>query len=211
MQTKIVNLFLRDGNYHFARWSRPISPVVFGVDDETLIAIKEAFFDVISLTSVGASDVDPDFGANLLVFFCSKWSELNVVPNLSKLIPNLKTLLETLYESDANQYRTFSFNKDGAINVVVVLLRYDLELSSVSVQTLAVSQMVQSILLWSPSAFKNESPIALIKETNRCIVKPFYASLIKAAYDPVLPPYSSDETHAIRLKARVNLLVEAKP
>ena len=153
------------------------------------------------------SDFDPDLGANLLMFFCSKWAELNTIPNLNKLIPNISDLLENLDQNQANQYRTFSFSPDGAINFVVVLLKYDLELSSVSVQTLGVSQMFQSVLLWSHDAFKDDSPIAVIKETNRCIVKPFYSALLKAAYDPVLPDYSVDEIHAMRLEARVRVIL----
>ena len=36
-------LFTRaDGTYAFARWGRPIAPVVFGVEDETLSVIKGA-------------------------------------------------------------------------------------------------------------------------------------------------------------------------
>ena len=34
---QIEELFTRgDGTFHFARWGRPICPVVFGVDDATL-------------------------------------------------------------------------------------------------------------------------------------------------------------------------------
>ena len=160
----VQSLFLRDGKYHFSRWAKPLSPVIFGVDDSSLIAIKEAFSDVLSLTPLELSDFDPNLGANLLMFFCSKWDELSTIPNLNKLIPNLSDLLETLDQNQANQYRTFSFSRDGAINFVVVLLKYDLELSSVSVQTLAVGQMFQSILLWSPEAFRDYSPIAVIKD-----------------------------------------------
>ena len=204
----VQSLFLRDGKYHFSRWAKPLSPVIFGVDDSSLIAIKEAFSDVLSLTPLKLSEFDPDLGANLLMFFCSRWPELSTIPNLNKLIPNLVDLLETLDNNQANQYRTFSFSPDGAINFVVVLLKYDLELSSVSVQTLAVSQMLQSVLLWSPDAFKEDSPIAVVKQTNRCVVKPFYAALLKAAYDPVLPNYSLDEIHAMRLEARVGVFMK---
>ena len=31
-----------EGGYNFARWGRPIAPVVFGVQDHTLHVIKEA-------------------------------------------------------------------------------------------------------------------------------------------------------------------------
>ena len=204
---EISQLFLRDGRYHFARWSKPLSPVIFGVDDDSLSGMRLAFSEVISLSSLELSDFDPELGANVLIFFCAKWSELISVPNLNKLIPDLSHLLESLDENDANQYRNFLFTRDGAINLVIVLLKYDSELASVSLQTLAVSQMLQSILLWSPNAFKHESPIAIIEKTNRCVVKPFYAALVKAAYDPTLPNFSQDESHAVRLAARVSLLL----
>ena len=205
---KICDLFSRDKNYHFARWSKPLSPVIFGVDDQSLIAIKSAFSEVLSIASLELTDFDSDLGANLLVFFCSTWSELETVPHLNRLLPDISNLLETLDQTNANQYRSFSFKADGAINLVVVLLKYDTELSSVSIQTLALSQMLQSILLWSPNAFVDESPISIIKKTNRCVVKPFYSALIQAAYDPILPDSSLDESHAFRLEARVNILME---
>ena len=68
--------------------------------------------------------------------------------------------------------------------------------------------MLQSILLWSPNAFLDESPISIITKTNRCVIKPFYSALIKAAYDPILPNFSLDEAHALRLEARVNIFME---
>jgi hypothetical protein len=40
---EIEALFTREsGNYTFARWGRAISPVVFGVNDETLKVVKGA-------------------------------------------------------------------------------------------------------------------------------------------------------------------------
>ena len=207
---EISKMFLRDGRYHFARWSKSLCPVIFGADDDSVLSIKGAFSDVLMLTPLGLSEFDPNLGANLLVFFCSKWSELTKIPNLNRLIPDLSILLETLNENQANQYRTFSFTPDGAINIVVILLKYDEELASVSVQTLATSQMLQSILLWAPSAFSDESPLEVLENTNRCIIKPFYAALIKASYDPLLPDYSNDESHALRVAARVSLLLGDK-
>ena len=206
----ISSLFVRDGEYRFSRWNKPISPVVFGVDDTSLVAIRAAFSNVIELTALGLTDLDPDLGANFLVFFCSEWKELNGIPNLNKLIPNLFDLLDTLDENGANQYRTFSFTEAGAINVSVLLLKYDSHLASVSVQTLSTSQMLQSILLWSPDAFKTESPIAIVEANNMCVIKPFYAALVKAAYDQVLPDYSEDPAHALRLQSRLKLHLDMK-
>ena len=43
-------LFSRsDGTFHFARWGRPIVPVVFGVEDKTLATLKGAIEAVVAL------------------------------------------------------------------------------------------------------------------------------------------------------------------
>ena len=200
--------FVRDGRYKFSRWNKSISPIVFGVDDTSLVAIRAAFESVVALTPLALTDFDPDLGANFLVFFCSEWNELLDIPNLNKLIFDLPELLVTLNENGANQYRTFSFTSAGAINISVLMLKYDNNLASVSVHALATSQMLQSILLWSPDAFKSESPIAIVKANNMCVIKPFYVALVKAAYDRVLPDYSEDRTHALRLQSRLKLFLD---
>ena len=47
---EIEPLFTRnDGSYLCARWGRPLVPIVFGVEDETLSVIKGAFEAVCSL------------------------------------------------------------------------------------------------------------------------------------------------------------------
>ena len=207
-KNRIESLFTRDGNYHFSRWSKSIAPVVFGVDNATLTYIKIAFEKVVSLTPILIDELDSELGANFLIFFCSEWAELRDVPNLPMLIPNFTNLLKTLEEENSNKYRNFSFTSDGSINLCVLLMKYDSDLASVSVQTLATSQMLQTILLWSPEAFKTESPVAIIASNNMCVVKPFYSALIEVAYDPVLPNHSSDRAHALRLQARLELLLE---
>ena len=46
--SEIERYFIRhDGGYLFARWGRPIVPVVFGVDDATLGVIKGAIEAVV--------------------------------------------------------------------------------------------------------------------------------------------------------------------
>ena len=46
----IAKYFIRsDGSYLFARWGRPIVPVVFGVDDATLSVLKGAIEAVVVL------------------------------------------------------------------------------------------------------------------------------------------------------------------
>ena len=77
----------------------------------------------------------------------------------------------------------------------------DKALSSVPAETLALNQMVQTILLWSDRAFTDTSPLALIKD--KAVLRPDIADLIRASYDPVLPIMADDPSHALRLAARM--------
>jgi hypothetical protein len=80
----------------------------------------------------------------------------------------------------------------------------DKQLSKIPAETLALSQVVQTILLWSDTAFRTQSPLAVAGETT--ILRPDIAALIRAAYDPVLPGSARDASHALRLFARLEPL-----
>jgi hypothetical protein len=97
----------------------------------------------------------------------------------------------------------FRFDDSGAIKAVFVFLRMDQALSDVPAQTLALSQVVQSMLLWSDVAFIDQSPLAVAGET--LVLRPEIGALLRAAYDPVLPVATQDKTHALRLAARVGV------
>lgn len=197
-----------DGSFRFARWGRPLAPVIVGVDDDGCRIFEDAIGAIARTAGLGVREMDPELGANLLVFLVNDWAELPEAPNLSRLIPNLDALVAALSGRPANQYRVFSFDDAGAIRSGIVLLRYDAELQRVSAQTLAVSQAVQSMLLWSDTAFRTESPVALTAE-GLCVVKPGHADLLRAAYDPGLPASGSDPALALRLAAR--MAVAARP
>jgi hypothetical protein len=199
----IEKLFTRaSGDFAFARWGRPVSPVVFGVDDATLSVIKGALEAVCVLSGHKIAETDPELGSNLMMFFFKEWDELPDVPGLDRLVPDLVPLVEKLKAVDANQYRLFRFDEAGAIKACFVFLRMDKHLSAVPAQTLALSQIVQSFLLWSDAAFKDKSPLAVAEGTT--ILRPDVAALLRAAYDPVLPPVAQDASHALRLFARLN-------
>jgi hypothetical protein len=138
-----------------------------------------------------------------MVFFFRDWDELTEVPDLDRLIPDLAPLVEKLKATEANQYRIFRFDNDGAIQASFVFLRMDEELSAVPAETLALSQVVQTILLWSDMAFRQASPLARVPETGTVILRPDIADVIRAAYDPILPAMSQDASHALRLFARI--------
>lgn len=201
---QIEDLFTRsDGSYLFARWGRPLAPVVFGVEEESLPVIKGAFEAVAALAGQEIVEMDPELGTNLMVFFCRDWSELPEVPNLERLVPDLLPLVARLEAAGANQYRIFRFDAGGAIRAAFVFLRMDDQLSAVPADTLALSQAVQTMLLWSDRAFGERSPLGQLDD-GRVVLRPDIGALIRAAYDPVLPDVAQDKAHALRLSARLS-------
>jgi hypothetical protein len=80
-------LFTRsDGQYLCARWGRPIVPVVFGVEPETIATLKGALEAMVHLAGHRMAEHDPELGANLMFFFFRDWDELLAVPDLGRLI-----------------------------------------------------------------------------------------------------------------------------
>ena len=200
---QIEALFTRaDGQYLCARWGRPIAPIVFGVQDKTLEVIKGAVEAVVALADHRMAETDPELGANLMMFFFRDWDELLVVPDLDRLVPDLAPLVARLEAAKANQYRIFRFDEDGAIRAAFVFLRMDADLRAVPAETLALSQVVQTILLWSDRAFAGQSPLGQLPD-GQVVLRPEIGALIRASYDPVLPAMCRDPAHALRLAARL--------
>lgn len=191
-----------DGSYLFARWGRPMAPVVFGVDDATLATVRAAFQAVATLTGQDLAETDPELGSNLLVFFCRDWGELLEVPNLDRLVDGLAPLVARLNETGANQYRVFRFDAADAIRACFVFIRMDDALASVPADVLALNQAVQAVLLWSDAAFADQSPLGRLPD-GRTVLRPEIGALIRAAYDPVMPAVTQDSAHALRLAARI--------
>ncbi|MEO1456465.1 MAG: hypothetical protein AAFV49_02720 [Pseudomonadota bacterium] len=211
---RVEALFTRsDGAFRFARWGRALAPAYFGIDPGGEYLFREALGAVTGLGGLDLVDEDPELGANALHFFCRDWSELRAVPGLDRLVPDRDRLLTVLAASGANQYRIFGFEPDsagapGAIRIAITLIRYDADLGRLPAQVLAMSQCVQSLLLWSDHAFTAESPVAesptaVLKAGGRSIVKPWYQALIRAAYDPALPCATDNAAHAGRIAARM--------
>jgi hypothetical protein len=201
---EVTALFTRaDGQFLFARWGRPIVPVVFGVEDATVSTLKGAIEAVVALAGHQMAETDPELGANLMVFFLRDWAELTATPNLDRLIPDLAETVARLEGADANQYRAFRFDAAGGIKAAFVFIRMDAAMSQAPAETIALSQIVQTILLWSDTAFLGASPLAILRPGGPAILKPQIADLIRAAYDPTLPVAATDPSHALRLAARL--------
>lgn len=200
-------LFTRkDGSYLFARWGRPIVPVVFGVDDATLSVIKGAIEAVVTLAGHKMAETDPELGANLMVFFLRDWAELPAVPNLDRLIPDLAPLCDRLGAQNANQYRAFRFDAEGAIKAAFVFVRMDAALSELPAEVLALNEAAQVILLWGEGAFAESSPLGRSGGGNgggAILLRPEIAGVIRAGYDRLMPAVARDASHAYRLAARL--------
>lgn len=199
----IEALFTRaDGTFLFARWGRPIAPVVFGVEDATVGVLKGAIEAVVTLAGHQMAETDPELGANLMVFFIREWDELVETPNLDRLIPDLAETVGRLKGVDANQYRSFRFDADGGIKAAFVFVRMDAAMQAAPAETIALSQVVQTIVLWSDQAFLGTSPLAVL-ENGAAVLRPEIADVIRAGYDPLLPVASTDAALALRLGARI--------
>ena len=190
-----------DGSYLFARWGRAIAPVVFGVQDETLAVVREAVQGVCATAGHEMTEMDAELGSNLMLFFFRDWAELLDVPGMDRLVPELAELVTRLLAAEANQYRLYRFDPQGAIKACFVFVRMDEHLQAVPAQTLALSQVVQSMLLWSDAAFTDRSP--LVVDEDGAALRPDIAALLRAAYDPVMPSCAGDPAHALRLAARI--------
>ena len=196
-----------DGTYRFSRWGRPIAPAIFGVDEKTAAQMKRAMQLVAEIAEMELVEEDPELGANLLMFFCSDWDELDMVPNLNQLVPDFDILKTSLKRTGANQYRSFTFDDAGAIRSCIVLLRHDEHMAETPIQAIGVGQMVQAILLWGDEAFDDESPLVIDPDSGFALVRRGYAAVIRAAYDPEMPAATTDNRHAMQLAGRAKALI----
>ncbi len=199
---QVAAMFTRQGGeYGFARWGRPIAPVVFGVDDATLSVVKGAFQAVVAMAGHQMDEVDPELGTNVMMFFLSDWEELRGVPDLGHVVPELIPMLDRLKAGGATRYRGFRFDGDGAIKAAHVFVRLDRQSLELPAEALALGEVAQIMLAWSDTAFQERSPLAVAGQ--RTMLHPEIAGLIRAAYDPVLPVAAQDASHALRLWARM--------
>jgi hypothetical protein len=191
-----------DGGYRFARWGRPIAPVVFGVEEATLATVKGAVEAVATLAGHPLAETDPELGANLMVFFLRGWGELVEVPDLDRLIEGLAPLVARLEAGEATQYRTFRFDGAGAIKACFAFVRVDAGMARLPAEVIALATVVQVMLRWSERAFEGRS--ALVRGAGGAVMlRPEVAAVIRAAYDPAMPAVAADASHALRLAARV--------
>lgn len=189
-----------DGSYRFARWVRPIVPVVFGVEDATLAVVKGAIEAMVATVGHQLAETDPEQGANLFLFFLRDWSEIGGIPEMEGLVPGIMAQVPRLEAAGADQYRHFRFEADGAIRACIAFVRMGGPLADLPAADLALALSVQSLLLWSDQAFRDRP--ALVATAEGAVLRSDIAALLRAAYDPALPAVARDQSHALRLSAR---------
>lgn len=199
---RIERLFTRADGFGFAKWTKPIVPAVIGLGGNGAEVFTDSVAAAAELVGLSIGGTDPEFGANLLVFFCNDWAELTQLPGMDKMVPDLPGLLNRLTQAKANQYRIFRFDTERGIKMAMILLRYDEDLQSVPATVLAVGQAIRTLLLWAEDAFADESPVSTNDQGGPAL-KRWCAELLRAAYDPTIPAYASDPALALRLAARV--------
>ncbi|WP_298678742.1 hypothetical protein [uncultured Lentibacter sp.] len=188
--------------FDFARWARPIAPIVFGVEEETIAVFKGALEALSALTRHPLAETDPELGANVMIFVMRDWAELIDVPDLHHLVPELHDLVPRLEARGANRYRLFRFEPDGGLKAGFAFLRLDTALAEMPADSLALTEAVQLFLKWGAGAFAEHSPLARLPG-GADVVRPEIGDLLRAAYAPELPNASRDSALALRLFARM--------
>ncbi len=191
-----------DGAFHFARWGRPIVPVVFGATDDSLPPLKGAIEVVAGMSGHSLAETDPELGTNLMIFFLKDWDELVGVENLDKMVPELSSLVPRLVAANASQYRMFRFDDAGAIRAAFVFVRMRGDMALRSADEIGLEQAAKVMLDWAPGAFADQSPLVRGADgVSR--LRPDIAAILRGAYDPVMPAATQKMSHALRLYARM--------
>lgn len=209
---RIRRLFGGDA-FKFARWGGPISPVVIGLDEKGAKLFEEAIGAVADLAGAEIEDIDPEMGANFMIYVMSDWSHAERAPNLPNFLPDLPQLIARLNEANANRYRVFAFDDQGAIRAAITLLRYDEQMQAAPVDYIALTEAALGMLVFDEAGAAEDRPVAMAKfeddEDARAVLTPWHGMLLRAAYDPAIPAGSKDPSLAMRLAARIDVQSEA--
>ncbi len=200
--SRIAALFTdHGGTYHAARWRRPIAPVVFGVDDATLAAVKDAIEAAVATAGHFMAETDPEMGANLWFFFFAEWADLLAVPDLEGLVAGLGPLVARASAADAQQARIFRHEADGAIRAAFVFLRMSGALADVPADVLALDQALRLLAPFAEGGLSAGDTV--VDGPGGATIAPRMAALLRALYDPMMPDAATEASHALRLAARL--------
>lgn len=198
---EIAPLFTRpDGSFHFARWARPVAPMVYGVAAETLPLMKGGVRLIADLIGQPWAETDAEAGFNNLLICVAEWWELAGETELERILPEIGTLAAQLAEDEAEQYRLFRFDPEGGIRHCLTLMRISGALARMPADLIALGHAVATALDWAPGALAGG---IMRSGAEGAELRPDLIALMKAAYDPALPAVATDPAFAYRLSARI--------
>lgn len=197
--------------FKFARWGGPIAPTVIGLDEGGARLFGEAIRLVAGIAGREVEDIDPEMGANFLVYVMQDWAHAARAPNLPNFLPDLPALIERLTAANANRYRVFAFDDQGAIRAAITLLRYDEQMRAAPVDYIALTEAALGMLVYDEAGVAEDRPVVMARfdeDEPRAMLSPWHAQLLRAAYDPRIPAGSKDPSLALRLAARIAVAAE---
>lgn len=197
--------------FKFARWGCPIAPAVIGLDEAGGRLFGEAVRAIAEVAEHPMEDLDPEMGANFLIYVMRDWADAARAPNLPNFLPALPDLIERLNAAEANRYRVFAFDDQGAIRAAITLLRYDDQMRAAPVDYIALSEASLGMLVYDEAGVAGDRPVVMTEVEDgdaRAVLSPWHARLLRAAYDPTIPAGSKDPALALRLAARLGFGAE---
>jgi len=114
------------------------------------------------------------------------WDELAEIPDLDGLTGQ-QDLPQRLKAQTADQYRIFRFDSDGGIRACMTFVNMGGGLADAHPAGLAEVMVMRALLTFAQDVTPSRE----------------LADLIRVAYDPVLPVVARDQSHAMRLAARL--------
>lgn len=198
----ITEAFTHDEGFHFARWSCPLVPMVYGVDDASMALMKGGVELMCDLTGQPMEAGDPETGYNHVTLFLKDWSEMADLPAGGGL--DFSEIAAALTEADAAQHRVFRFDDDGGIVQCFQAVRLTGEMTEIPGDLLALGQALVSHLHWGPQALAGGLTEPPAEGETGAQLRTDLLRLLRAAYDPVLPVASRDPALAYRIAARLD-------
>lgn len=206
---EIARRFTRpDGRFRFARWARPVAPMVYGVAEASLPVLKGGVRVIADLAGQPVAETDPEAGFNNLLICVGAWSDLGVSAELETILPEIGALARRLEDEGAEQYRLFRFDSadgsdggtEGGIVHCLTLMRLAGALAELPAELMALGHAVATALDWAPGAL--DDGLTRPGPTG-AELRPDVLALLRAAYDPALPDAATDPAFAYRLAARI--------
>lgn len=204
----IANLFTdKNGSFHFARWSLPISPMVFGDGAIDLETMRTGFAQVSALSGMRLAEKGQEGVFNCAFWFVKDWRDLLDLPGLGAALGTAADTIKKLQEGNFLQRRSYQYDKvTGGLTGVTTLLCMQGKLAAMEPAELALRQAVMASLRWSIRGLIKEGRP---ERTSPYDITPDQRAILSVAYAPNLPDASRDRTFAWDLAKRISAAAAA--